>query len=526
MVTALCAAMHAHARALTLRTKWINTVKGGVSGLTRRILRDAFLGEKSVAIAGVDIPPTRSGEVIWTVKIFFATIIGDEEALNAMWFSKGASGMVPCISCHAVNKPLKKDNDRGIKPLSERDAAIVDISCPDISLVGLRSDEDIWKMCDELEEASGNPNKKILKDLEHVTGIKFDLDTLLYDKELRRFVGPASSVTSDPLHILFSNGLLGAEIMLFMDFLKKKYPHGPQGIDPYFNELRSFAEDWHPKVLIFNTTREKSSTTTLKAGASELLSGYPLMRRFVLHFFGADAQELQVRSILLMFQICDDFRLLNKHLPDAERDVVRNHLRTLVREYLVAFKAAHGVEHMRFKHHQLLHWVEQHPQLSCFCMERKHITAKQCMVNTTKFVHIAKGSLCRMMNHQVRLLENPGWGSRLGQSTKEFPEMAGSLGAANVLISSGMLWEGISLKDRDIVFLDPAKTYLIIIVACLGIDDKFGLVVRSCQHISGRHSDSIWQIAPELSILRLVGENIFPVAFWKYLSSDHIEVLH
>ena len=245
MVTALCAAMHAHARALTLRTKWIKTVKGGVSGLTRRILRDAFLGEKSVAIAGVDIPPTRSGEVIWTVKIFFAAIIGDEEALNAMWFSKGASGMVPCISCHAVNKPLKKDNDRGIKPLSERDAAIVDISCPDISLVGLRSDEDIWKMCDELEEASGNPNKKILKDLEHVTGIKFDLDTLLYDKELRRFVGPASSVTSDPLHILFSNGLLGAEIMLFMDFLKKKYPHGPQGIDNYFNELRSFAEDWH-----------------------------------------------------------------------------------------------------------------------------------------------------------------------------------------------------------------------------------------------------------------------------------------
>ena len=148
------------------------------------------------------------------------------------------------------------------------------------------------------------------------------------------------------------------------------------------------------------------------------------------------------------------------------------------------------------------------------------------MVNAKKFQHIAKGSLCRMMNHQVRLLENPGWGSRLGQSTQEFPEMAASLGAANVLIASGMLWEGISLKDRDIVFLDPAKTYLIIIVACLGIDDKFGLVVRSCQHISGRHSDSIWQIAPELSILRLVGENIFPVAFWKYLSSDHIEVLH
>ena len=155
---------HAHARALTLRTKWIKTVKGGVSGLTRRILRDAFLGEKSVAIAGVGIPPTGSEEVIM-VKIFFAAIIGDEEALNAMAFSKGASGIVPCISCHAVNKPLEIDNARGIAPLSERDAAIVDISCPDISLVGLRSDEDIWEICDELEKASGYPNKKVLNQI-------------------------------------------------------------------------------------------------------------------------------------------------------------------------------------------------------------------------------------------------------------------------------------------------------------------------------------------------------------------------
>ena len=517
---------HAHARALTLRTKWIKTVKGGVSNLTRRILRDAFCGEKSVAIAGVGIPPTSNAEVIQMVKIFFAAIIGDEEALNAMCFSKGASGVLPCLSCSAVNKPLETDKAKGIKPLSDRDAAIVDISCPDISLVGLRSDADIWDICDGLEEAS--PNKEFLKELEHVTGVKFDIDTLLFDRELRRFVGPASSVTSDPLHILFSNGLLGAEMMLFLNWLKTAYPKGPSGKEAYFNELRSVGEDWHPKTLIFNESREKSSkdSATLKAGASELLSGYPLMRRFILDTFGADSPELQVRSILLLFQICDGFRLLNKHLPDAEQEVVRNHLRTVVREYLVAFKAAYGIEHVRFKHHQLLHWLEQFPQLSCFCMERKHITAKQCMVNTTKFQHIAKGSLIRMMNHQVRKLEDPGWGSGLGQSTREFPEMAASLGAANVLISSSMRWEGITLKHRDIVFLDPAQTFLIIIVACLGIDDKFGLVIRSCQHISGTHSASIWQVAPELAILHLVDESVFHVAFWRYLSSDHIEVLH
>jgi len=148
------------------------------------------------------------------------------------------------------------------------------------------------------------------------------------------------------------------------------------------------------------------------------------------------------------------------------------------------------------------------------------------MQNTTKIEHVAKGSLCRMMHQQVRLLEDPGWGSALAQATREFPELAGSLGAASVLISNGMRWEGITLKHKDVVFLDPAQTYLIVIVACLGIDDMFGLVIRKGQHISGTNVDSIWQVAPELAILRLVDENVFPAAFWRYLSSDRLEVLH
>jgi hypothetical protein len=77
-----------------------------------------------------------------------------------------------------------------------------------------------------------------------------------------------------------------------------------------------------------------------------------------------------------------------------------------------------------------------------------------------------------------------------------------------------------------VVFLDPAQTYLIVIVACLGVDDMFGLVIRKGQHISGTNVDSMWQVAPELAILRLVDENVFLAAFWRYLSSDRLEVLH
>ena len=503
--------------ALTLRTKWMEKVKGGVSGVTRRILRDAFCGEKSVAIAGVKLPLTASGV---TVRILFETIIADEDALNAMFFTKGASGVLPCLACNVVAKEKDKDRNRGIAPLADRDPEIVDISCHDVRLIGMRSDADVWAICDELEEASRHPNKEVLEELECCTGLKLDLDTLLFDKELRRHVGPARGFTVDPMHILFANGLLGWEMMLFVEQLKED--HGSNA----FVELRAFGENWKPKTFIFNTTRESSSKTQLKAGASELLAGYPLMRRFILEAYGANPGELHVRSILLLFEICDDFRLVNKHLPDAEKEQVRNHLRGLVREYLLAFKAAHGAATMRPKHHQLLHWVEQHPQLSCFCLERKHITAKYCVQNTKTPEHVAKGGLYRMMNQQVRMLEHPGWGSALGERTNDYPEVAGLLGAGTVLIARDMRYKGVAMKNGDHVFMDAAKTYFIVIVACLGIDDKFGLVVRRGQYVSGSQFASIWDIGPQLQILHLDDANVFPSAFTKYLSSDRLEVLH
>ena len=131
-----------------------------------------------------------------------------------------------------------------------------------------------------------------------------------------------------------------------------------------------------------------------------------------------------------------------------------------------------------------------------------------------------------MMNQQVRMLENPGWGSALGKSSNDFPEMARSLGARRVLIAGDMNYKGVTMKHGQVVFMDPAKTDLIVIVACLGVDDKFCLVVRRGQRVSCTEFDSVWQMPAEVQIMHLDNGNVFPVAFWKYLSSDRLEVLH
>ena len=122
------------------------------------------------------------------------------------------------------------------------------------------------------------------------------------------------------------------------------------------------------------------------------------------------------------------------------------------------------------------------------------------------------------------MLENPGWGSVLEQSAKEVPEMARSLGAGRVLIARDMRYKGTTVKHGDVVFMDPAKTYSIVISPARAF--TIGLVVRRCQHVSGTQFASIWLIAPQLQTLCLDGPNVFLAAFWKYSSSDRFEVLH
>ncbi len=95
-----------------------------------------------------------------------------------------------------------------------------------------------------------------------------------------------------------------------------------------------------------------------------------------------------------------------------------------------------------------------------------------------------------------------------------------------VVVAGEKRYKGGGMKRGDHVFSDTAKTYFIVIVACLGIDDKFGLVVRRGQYVSGSQFASIWDIGPQLQILHLDDANVFPSAFTKYLSSDRLEVLH
>ena len=125
--------------------------------------------------------------------------------------------------------------------------------------------------------------KKELADWEHCTGLKFNPSTLLFERRLRPFVLPSSHTVCDPMHVLFSNGLMNQGIMLFLQGMRS------DGVG-CMSDVRTYSHGWnvtkhdlhHDPRSAINEVREKNSDDTLKAGASEVMGVYPVVRAFAI----------------------------------------------------------------------------------------------------------------------------------------------------------------------------------------------------------------------------------------------------
>lgn len=470
-----------------------------------------FLRDK-ISMPGIHLGGTN-------VRIAFWAMLADEEALAAIWYTTGASGVSPCgIRCSVTNKPVHTDVSRGIASLSEIDPTIPDISCGDESKLGLRTDQDVWGWCDEMAVASGGA----LADLQQMSGLKYHPDALLFEKALRPFVSPTQSNRFDPMHVLASNGVLGAEMALCLEVMRDT-------TGAYFAEVRAFhiQEGWCPDTEVFSEVREKSCAGHIKAGATELWNAYPLLRHFVLESYGEDAPETHVISFLLLCAIIDLFVLL---MHGGEPSAAAT-LPSLVLRYLRAFVTAHGPAALRWKHHALVHLHKQIladlRSLNCWVTERKNIVGKQAMSHSRSKTQIEETGLSRMLNAQVRKLEQPGWGSYLVAPTRSSPELALTLRAMTVEMSAGMKWRGISIKNGDVMFLDLERARLVVVVGCLSIDtDAWGLLVRGTTSLSRAAHRSKWAVAADVTYHILGSDAILKAAFHRYLGRQCVEVLH
>lgn len=380
----------------TLKNTLVAKHPAGWSGCTRAILHRLFI-DQDVAGKGF----VALGKV---VRVSFHNLLGDEEALNHMWYIKGASGTVPCaIACSCVNKPLKADEENGIQGLASRDDAIVDITCSDFTRMHFRTDNDVWTLADQV--AAATKEDRALE--QQMTGINYHENAVLFDMALRRHVRPRSN-TFDPMHILYANGIVNSEVMLFLHDAKEEH-------EVTFTEVRTSLQDWSypkswvytPPAAAFSAHREKTSHDSLKCSATELLSVYPALRHFVLEALSASkALTAQRESLLALFRVCDlvkEATRLKQNTDDVEP--LARDLEEASSEYLHAFRIAYGPLAMKFKHHLVMHLASQLRRdkrlITCWPLERKHIGSKQSLEHYHDHQNMRLGGIARMMNLQV-----------------------------------------------------------------------------------------------------------------------------
>ena len=490
----------------------MKTLPAGWSQLTASLLEAIFIDAK--VASGIDLK-LRSGAV--KVEITFGLVIGDEEAINAMWFTKGASGLVPCaLKCSCTNKPCHTDVAANIASLSERDPTIPNLATGNVAQLGKRSDSDIWQMYDSLGPLSATDRSW----WHHVYGLKWHPKSLLAHIGLRQHIRP-SSTRYDPMHIMASNGLLGSNIAMCLDAMK-------EATGNYWAEYRAWEEatGWSPKTTILSAEAEQHTTGHLKSGASEIFFQYPMFREYVLALWGETAPEAYIQSFLHLAKLCDAIRWVKQGAALSVAAHMRNHSEA----YLKATVEAYGYMSLRFKDHQQVHLHEQLELdqfwVDCWVCERKHKPTISIMTNNKSRHGMEKGALARTLNHQVHMLKSPGWTSHLVGRTELFPELARQLGALCVKIGRGVSWQGKPFTNGDFVFLDTGRSEMVSIMAGVSIDEEWGLLIKQTTLLTMTTTSSKWIIRPEV-VFRRLSEGVIAlhVAFHKVVGQQ-LEVLH
>lgn len=187
-----------------LRHTTATLVDGGISTATRMVLRSFFCTEENFS-TGVVLPlavPT----MVFAKRM---CLIADESAIKHTFGVKGASGLLPCLKCKNV---VLADHN-----ILENDSEHYFVDITATSGFDLMTDGDVWQKFDKLValKATG-ANKTKMDQMEKTLGMNLVSAGVLGDMELRAHVYPITHTAYDSMHNLFSNGIAGQEMHLFL----------------------------------------------------------------------------------------------------------------------------------------------------------------------------------------------------------------------------------------------------------------------------------------------------------------------
>ena len=178
----------------------VDTVRGGLSALTRRILRGLHNNDTA---AGFWLPlPGRAGRVRVDGQVH---LVSDMDAQRATFNNKGSAGIVPCLWCSNVLAGRHADNVAGCVP----------VHCSRPEFFHIRTDAQWFRLADELR-AICRPRDIVLR--EKACGLNRCLDGLLFDPAARQIL-PPSRATVDSTHLYFEKGCAAWEVGYIIEYL-------------------------------------------------------------------------------------------------------------------------------------------------------------------------------------------------------------------------------------------------------------------------------------------------------------------
>ncbi len=374
---------------------------GGLSFAFKKLL-GLFFGESfNFSTSGAQL--SARGSVLW-VFAKAAVVVADEPGLKHILGCKGAGGTKPCFACKNVVSYRSE--------LVEHAGGdyLVDIRCTAVGRLDLHSDASVFEIIDRLAAARPHMRAGAFKDLEQALGYNHDEHGLLQDLNMRGVLPPITSFMYDFMHVYLVSGIANHEVHHFLQALKAVLRLTFTHLRRYLQEAGWHAPAWCAKMRlqdVFSEAREKATSDSLKAGASELLSLYAPLRHLIETMIApTGALALQCDSLLKLCTVLDGLQVVSRGLVSAEE------LGADIARHLDAYAAAYPDAGVKPKHHYALHLpllLQRHGAIwGCFVHERKHKGFKQFAPNCTNMAGFERAVAADLVNHQVNALRAEG----------------------------------------------------------------------------------------------------------------------
>ena len=435
---------------MILRKSVINSVRGGWPCVMRLVIRHMAIDALSFSNAGVPIF-TKAGDFMLHARL--TNVLADGDGIRMAYIVKGGSSIKACCQCNNV---LRKNSS-----LAHLRPGFVEICCGNYSQLELATERCYNNLVDQCAKVhadfeSGACGKPQLQTAQISRGITYEPNSWVEDEDVRNSVGTLRLLTDDWVHVFLQDGTVIAEIKCLLRAMRPMLQR---------NAMENFLKcDWryprqHTKAgklhHVFRAACESGDAMKLKAGASEVLALYILLRHFVEMKEDAIVRNgltAEIRSFYALCEVIDKIMSIKRCISDARR--CRAALIASTEAHLQRHVEAYGNDAIRPKHHKEMHLPDQFGRDGCvldgFIIERlnndlRRISEK--VANTRRF----EDTLLSMTACQrLHMLAKHEYGDRLIGKRAEHPDFDGATFAPRMEYKTAVFSAG------DIVSCDGA----------------------------------------------------------------------